>query len=253
MKGSAIMIKHVLLILVISISFSQALIETKEYKFYKSKDAKDVNIMELINEKEGVFKVELITVDNIKYERIKKLLVLPCELEVSLLSELSSNAIEYKICKSQILSTNYLLIDKNSPTITIAEDKFKYVEGNFIFYISGEYSQKKSSASILNNGILREWHENGELYLEYNMKNGIKNGACKKWYDNGKMEILYYYSTGKLHGNQKKWYSNGIKRGEWNYQNDNLHGISKEWKIDGKIKFTKIYDNGILISEEGSS
>ena len=45
-------------------------------------------------------------------------------------------------------------------------------------------------------------------------------------------------------------YSNGMQRGEWNYQNDILHGISKEWNLDGKIKFTKIYDNGTLISEE---
>ena len=66
------------------------------------------------------------------------------------------------------------------------------------------------------------------------------------------MELLYYYSNGKLHGNQKKWYSNGMQRGEWNYHNDILDGVSKEWDLNGKIKFTKIYDKGILISEDKS-
>ena len=247
------MVKYISLIFIISISFSQTSIETKEYAFYKNKDAKDVNIMELIGEEDGFFKVELIMVDNIKYDRIKKLLVLPCELEISLSSELSNKPIEYKICKDRISSSNIILVDEKSPVIKIIEDKFKYVEGNFIFHISGQYTDKdSSSSSMINHGILREWHQNGELYIEYNMKDGIKNGACRKWHDNGQIEILYYYSKGKLHGNQKKWYSNGTQRGEWNYHNDILHGISKEWDLDGKIKFTKIYDQGTLISIDKS-
>ena len=247
------MVNYILFIFIISVSFSQALIENKEYKFYKSKDVKDVNIMELIGEEDGFFKVELIMIDGIKYDRIKKILVLPCELEISLSSELSNKPIEYKICKDKNLSLGSVLVDEKSPIIKISEDKFKYVEGNFIFHISGKYGDKKnSSSSIINDGILREWYENGELYLEYNMKDGIKNGACKKWYDNGQIEVLYYYSKGKLHGNQKKWYSNGTQRGEWNYHNDILHGVSKEWNLNGKIKFTKIYDKGILISEDKS-
>ena len=247
------MIKYILIFIITSILFCQNLVETKEYKFYKTKDTQDINILNLINEKEGLFKVELISIENAKYERIKKLLVIPCELEIHLFSEITKKPIEYKICKEQVSYSNYLIVDSSLPSIRITEEKFKYMEGNFIFHISGKYTQKKGSASILNNGILREWHDNGEIYLEYTMRDGIKDGACKKWYDNGKIEILYHYSKGKLHGNQKKWHSNGIQRGDWNYQNDKLHGLSQEWDPNGKIKFTKIYDNGTLISEEGSS
>jgi len=247
------MVKYILLILLSSISFSQTSIETKEYKFYKTKDTKEINIINLINEKDGVFEVRLIEVENIKYDRIKKILVLPCELEISLTSDLSSNPLEYKLCKDKILSSESLLIDKDNPIIKIGIDKFRYVEGNFIFHISGKYTQNKTSTSILHDGILREWYENGELYLEFNMKNGIKNGFCKKWYDNGQIEILYHYSRGKLEGKQEKWYSNGVQRGEWNYQEDKLHGLSKEWDSDGKIKSIKIYNHDTLISEEKSS
>ena len=247
------MIKYILLILLLSIPFSQSLIEKKEYKFYKSKDTKEINIIDLINEKEGLFEIKLIEVEDIKYDRIKKILVLPCELEISLTSDLSSMPLEYKLCKDKIISTKSLLIKKDNPIIKIDIDKFRYVEGNFIFHISGKYTQKKSSASILDDGILREWHENGELYLEFNMKNGIKDGFCRKWYDNGQIEILYHYSKGKLEGKQEKWYSNGSQRGEWNYQDDKLHGLSKEWNSDGKLRSIKVYDYGTLISEEKSS
>ena len=54
------MVKYILLILLSSISFSQSLIEKKEYKFYKSKDTKEINIIDLINEEDGAFEVELI-------------------------------------------------------------------------------------------------------------------------------------------------------------------------------------------------
>ena len=118
------MVKYISLIFIVSISFSQTSIETKEYAFYINKDVKDVNIMELIGEEDGFFKVELIMVDNIKYDRIKKLLVLPCELEISLSSELSNKPIEYKICKDRILSSNIILVDEKSPIIKITEDKY---------------------------------------------------------------------------------------------------------------------------------
>ena len=245
--------KSIIFIFIVSICFSQIEIKKKKYYFYKDKEATSLNIMDLISEEEGLFKVELIMIDDVKYERIKKILVLPCELEFYLYSELSVNPLEYKICKNKVLSNNYLLINKEYPNIKIEQDKFKYIEGNFILYISGEFNEKKKSTSSVNNGLLREWHNNGELYIEYNMKNGIKDGLCKKWYNNGQLEIMYYYTSGKLDGIQKKWYSNGAQKGEWNYSNDILHGLSKEWNLSGKLKFTKVYNNGILVSKEESS
>ena len=43
--------------------------------------------------------------------------------------------IEYKICKDKNLSLGSILVDEKSPIIKISEDKFKYVEGNFVFHI----------------------------------------------------------------------------------------------------------------------
>ena len=142
------MIRYILFILVVSISLSQSLIETKEYKFYKGRDAENLNIMELINEKEGLFKVKLIIVDDIKYDRVKKLLVLPCELEISLLSDLSENTIDYKICNDKILSDDYLLIDEKYPIIKITEDKFKYVEAESTFNVINKNHYKRTMMEL---------------------------------------------------------------------------------------------------------
>jgi len=245
--------KIILLLLFISHSLTQNLIQTKEYKILKDNDLKEVNILELIHEKDGIFKVELIDIQEIKYDRIKKILVLPCEVEMSVSSNVSNKNIDYKLCNGNVDSNGYVLINKENPSIMLLHEKFKYIHGNLILHISGEYkNSNNSSYNIENNGILREWHANGELSLEFKMKNAIKNGECRKWYDNGQPEIIYNYVKGKLHGNQRKWYPNGFKRAEWNYLDDIRHGIFKEWYEDGKLKFIKQYRNGELVSTDES-
>ena len=245
--------KNTLLLLLISAIFTQTNILTKEYNFYKNKVTNEINVLELINESSGIYKVELIKIDNLEHERTKKILLLLCELELDISSTLSYNTIEYKICgmeedSKRITSNNYVIIDEDNPIISINAEKFNYVKGNFIFRISGEFSNIKSTSSNIYNGILREWYDNGQLYLEYTMKNGIKNGTCKKWYDNGQLQMIYNYNRGKLDGNQRKWYLNGAILGDWNYKNDKQHGILKEWYQNGQIKSIKEYNNGNLVS-----
>ena len=74
------------------------------------------------------------------------------------------------------------MIDKQNPNIEFKHN-YKYLEGEFIFRISGEYKDTKTSSNKIDSGILREWYDNGQLSLEFTMNNGIKNGVCKKWYD----------------------------------------------------------------------
>ena len=242
----------ILILISMGIGFGQSLISTKEFNFYKDRHSSEINILELISEKDGLYKVELINVEDLVYERTKQILVLPCELELIISSSLSSNKMEYKLCKNKSFISQYLLIDKSNPVVKISSDKFNFVEGNFVFRISGKFTNIRTPSLNETNGILKEWHDNGQLYLEFSMKNGIKNGICKKWYDNGQLQMIYNYHKGRLHGNQKKWYDDGKLRGEWNYSNDILHGISKEWYENGDLKSIKKYKNGELISSDNS-
>ncbi len=238
--------KNLLLIFIVSLCMAQIPIETREYRFYKEKDVTEINVLDLIKESDGLFKVELTGINQPRYEKRKKTLIVICELELKIISDYSKQVIDYKICKDKIQSDTYLVIDGYNPKIQF-QYNYKYLEGEFIFRISGEYKNIKVSSNRIDNGILREWYDNNQLYLEFNMKNGIKNGICKKWYNDGQLQMIYSYNKGKLNGIQRKWFSNGNLRAEWNYLNDELHGISTEWQDDGSVKSKKQYKNGKLI------
>jgi len=226
--------------------YSQIDITTKEFNFYKKKNINEVNILEFINQDNGTFKVEVLKVNSSSHEKVKKSLIVLCELEFNISSGLSKNKIEYKECKNKIESNNYLLINKKNPNINFSHN-YKFLEGEIIFRISGNFSTD-SNKSKLYNGLLREWFEkNDQLYLEFNMKDGIKNGKCSKWYENGQIKSTYFYNMGKLEGTQKKWYPNGQMQATWNYKNDELNGLSTEWFENGEIKSIKKYQNGKFI------
>ena len=243
--------KIYILILFICSLFSQNTVLTKEYIVYKDKDSMQINILDFIKESDSnhIYKVEIIGMINSKAERNKIVLVMPCELELDLYSELSKNIIEFKICNDKVLNKSFLLVNKDNPFIKFKHDKYKFVEGSLVIRVSGVFKNTDSiMGDVKDNGILREWYDNGQLYLEFEMSNGIKHGLCKKWFNGGQIMQNYNYYKGKLHGTQKKWYLNGKLKAEWNYRDDALHGISYEWNDNGSVKSVKEFKDGILIS-----
>ena len=52
--------RNLLLIFIVSLSIAQMPIETREYRFYKEQNINEINLFDLIQESEGLFKVELI-------------------------------------------------------------------------------------------------------------------------------------------------------------------------------------------------
>ena len=145
--------KLILGIISISIVLSQNSIEPREFKVFKNNKNDKINIMVLINEVDGIFKVELIYAEELKYDRIKKILVLPCELEFDISSKISNKDIQYKLCKDEVVSDNYILVNKKDPWISFHYEKFNYVQGNLIFHITGEFQTKNSASyNIKDNG-----------------------------------------------------------------------------------------------------
>ncbi len=240
--------KKILLMLISSFCICQIPIETKEYRFYKDRDINEINILEFINEPSGLFKVELININQPKFDKVRKSLIVVCELELDISSNYSKNFIEYKVCKNKVQSEGYLLINQNNPTVKLKHN-YMYLEGELVLRISGEYKNTKKTLNRSDNGILREWYDNGQMYLEFSMNNGIKDGICKKWYEDGQLQMIYNYSRGKLNGNQRKWFPSGNLRAEWNYSDDKLHGVSTEWNVDGSLRSKIQYDNGVKIKD----
>ena len=241
---------YIFLYILLCSVYSQNIVNIKEYRIFKNNNDKQINIFELINEQEGYYKVELFALEDLNYERYKTTLnPFTCELEFNLSSSLNSDDLKIKICDSKMKIKDYLFVDKQNPYIYIEHEKFTTFEATFIFLITGIYSDDIENRNFDqgNHGFLREWYDDGNIYLEFQMNNGIKNGLCKKWYNNGQIQMIYNYKKGRLHGNQKRWYENGQLKSELNYLSDKQDGISKEWYEDGKIKTIKKFINGSLV------
>ena len=234
-----------LFFLLFTIAVSQNDITTKEFKFYKSTDINKIDFSSILEFVNGNYTVEIINVDDIKFKKIKRTLIENCDLDFSLSH--SSNNIEISRCKDQLSFNGKIIINDKDYMIKINNEKYEFLNCDFTFWVSGVFTDTNNNNNeIKDNGILREYYNDGSLFIEYNFTNGKKNGIQKRWYENGQLEIIYNYNMGKLEGLQKKWHANGQLKGEWNHTNDKLNGITKEWYPNKQLKFIKIYNMGTL-------
>ncbi len=242
--------KIIAILLTYTLLFSQSIVTTREYKVDILPKTEKINIMQLIDKDEGMYSVELKYINDINFKPKKRS---DCELEFRLTSKFGG-AIYASVCDSTQLITNSVLVNYEHPFIEIESKRSLKLSGELLFWIKGKFIDVfeelvENSIPIQEseNGIMREWYENGQLFVEYSYKNERRDGMQKKWYDNGQLMQLYNYKNGKLEGLQTKWYSDGQLRAEWNYSQDQLHGYSKEWYSNGQPKFVKKYDYGVLI------
>ena len=73
-----------------------------------------------------------------------------------------------------------------------------------------ELNREIENKRLYNNGaphkednVWKWFHENGQLNLICEMKNGKKDGVEKGFYDNGDKMSIVYYKNGKKHGKLK--------------------------------------------------
>lgn len=226
-----------------SLIFSQNDIKIKQFNIYKNKYDSSIDMRDYIQYFNGNYLVKLISFDNFSVERKKKIIIEICNLEFSL-DAFNSN-IDVKNCDNELSINGEIYLDDQSSIINFNSPKFKFIEGELIFWVYGNF--ENISKEKFDDGLLKEYYDNGNNKIEYNYSNGKKNGVQKKWYSNGQLLIKYNYDNGKLDGLQKKWYENGQLQSESNYYRDVLNGVSKYWYSNGQLKFVKVYENGILI------
>ena len=101
-------------------------------------------------------------------------------------------------------------------------------------------------------GLVKSWHSNGQLWTEYNYKDGEKDGLSKTWMANGQLEAESNYKNGKVDGLSKVWHSNGQLRFEANYKDGELDGLSKTWDENGQLKTEANYKDGKQAHLRGS-
>ncbi|RDU66684.1 hypothetical protein CQA53_02605 [Helicobacter didelphidarum] len=109
------------------------------------------------------------------------------------------------------------------------------------------------------NGVVKEYHENGNLAYEVEFKNGRIQGVERAYHTNGKLKAKIPYKNSKRDGVTKIYNENGNLRwetpykdgkkdgvGKWYYENGNLMWETphKDGKKDGVEKW--YYENGNL-------
>ena len=114
--------------------------------------------------------------------------------------------------------------------------------GNGIDFVLTKRLAETYNLYKLDNGVLTEYWNDGNKYVEMTFVNGSKT-TYDKWYDNGNKYKHAKYLNGKLNGLQRMWYGNGNKRKETKYLNDKLNGLHHEWYENGRKKFEATYVN----------
>jgi len=128
---------------------------------------------------------------------------------------------------------------------------------------NGQMYKKGTYKANIKEDLHTKWNEDGQLTYSATYKNGEKHGEITSWFDNGRKFYNSYWRNGKKHGLDTGWHDNGVMAHQSNYENGNIVGVTKSWFENGRIKeqvnyvngekrgtWTQWYDNGQKWSEK---
>ena len=129
-------------------------------------------------------------------------------------------------------------------------DEFRYFDVN----LPDGFHKRKAGSRVVHlnikdgkrHGFYKDWHSNGNPFIETNYKNGKRHGVYKCWDSDGNSQEETNYKNGELDGFYKSWDSNGNPNIETNYVNGELDGFYKSWDYNGNPNIETNYVNGEL-------
>ena len=77
--------------------------------------------------------------------------------------------------------------------------------------------------------------------VEADYKNGYLNGSLREYYDNGAVWIESNFISGKINGVKKTFSDTGVITNESNFINNQLSGVSKNYYPSGRISWESMY------------
>ncbi|WP_288765206.1 toxin-antitoxin system YwqK family antitoxin [uncultured Porphyromonas sp.] len=96
----------------------------------------------------------------------------------------------------------------------------------------------------MQNGEYKEWHENEQLKLRENYKNGNLDGPSEEWYDNGQLKTCGDWKKGNREGIKESFYENGQLESKINYSGGYRDCVIEEWYPNGQLKQKPKYKDG---------
>ena len=127
-------------------------------------------------------------------------------------------AIKANACKGNLESFNRALAEGNEL------ECYQVALGNHEWLIEMDIIEESDLPGLgeLAQGIGKAYHDNDQLMLRFNIKNGELNGLYENWYENGQLSARDNYKNDKLHGTSESWYENGQLHYRVNYENGEI-------------------------------
>ncbi len=107
-----------------------------------------------------------------------------------------------------------------------------------------------SNVGFSQNGLVRSYHENGNLESVLIYVNDVLDGTARYFYEDGVLKEEKNYSQGKLHGWIKTYYPNGAPKEEYYVFEGKLNGVARDYYENGGLKHVRVYDFGKLQREQ---
>lgn len=120
------------------------------------------------------------------------------------------------------------LISCSAPTFERVETKFEDGSPQKVSIMQGEGDQAVKVGH-------KEYHPNGQVFMEGNLKGENRNDVWVSYYDDGTPWSESTYKDGKKEGSIKVWFRNGNLRYIGQYTNDEKSGTWTYYDEDGNI------------------
>jgi antitoxin component YwqK of YwqJK toxin-antitoxin module len=133
---------------------------------------------------------------------------------------------------------------------SIATFQYDFPESEKRWYSNGQLAYELTESGPIEHpasGLIREYHESGELKSEHNFVDGVLDGSFKVYYASGKLWEEGAYADGSLKGEHRKWWKNGTLALQASYQLGEKHGSYERWYASGKLWEKAEYDQGRLV------
>ena len=150
-------------------------------------------------------------------------------------------ALEFGLCQELVLNETYddsLQALKEKPTVK--EE----------FYTNGQLKNRTNYQSINDggkkHGLFEAYHENGQLRMKRNFKDGEPHGLSEEYFKNGQLYRKDPFKGGKWHGLQESYDENGQLVQSRNFKDGKKHGSVKAYNHEGHLYFNATYRNGKL-------
>jgi antitoxin component YwqK of YwqJK toxin-antitoxin module len=83
-------------------------------------------------------------------------------------------------------------------------------------------------------GRLYGLNKKGDTTFIREYKNGLENGISKQFYEDGKLAEIRFYKDGKKTGEHLAYWPNGNKKFAYHFKDDLFEGEQREWYENGK-------------------